>query len=272
MNFSLPQNKKIYFASDLHLTMTSDESNRCRERDFIKWLDTIKTDAAAIFLLGDMFDFWFEYRYVVPRGFVRLFGKFAELTDNGISIHYFTGNHDQWMKNYLSSEMNVTVHNKPEEFEIDGKLFFIGHGNDFGLEGFAYHLLHHLFGNRFLRVLYASLHPRWGIFLGKNWSISHSKRFGRIKPFDGHEKELIFRNIQKILLEKHYDFFVFGHRHLAMDLELNENSRYINTGEWLETQSYAVFDGKNIRLYSAKENKFCCSSENIMLSLPTLFL
>ena len=253
MNLSLPSNKKIYFVSDLHLKIRSDESNRRRELDFVQWLDTIKADASAIFLLGDIFDFWFEYRLVVPRGFVRLFGKLAELSDSGISIHYFTGNHDQWMRNYLSSEININVYHKSEEFEINGKRFLVGHGNDLDLKGFIPHILHYTFGNRFLRVLFASIHPRWGIAFGKNWSIFHSKHFaGQIKPFIGQENELIFKNIQKILLKKHYDFFVFGHRHLAMDLQVNENSRYINTGEWLETQTYAVFDGEKFSLFSAK--------------------
>jgi len=254
MIFSIPSNKKIYFASDLHLKIEPDESDRRRELDFVQWLDTIKADAAAIFLLGDMFDFWFEYRHVVPRGFVRLLGKLAELSDNGISIHYFTGNHDQWMKNYLLSELNAYIYHKAETFEINGKKFLIGHGNDLDLKGFIPHLLHYTFGNRILRLLFASLHPRWGIAFGKNWSIRHSKRYGGTKPFDGAEKELIFKNIQNIIKKKHYDFFVFGHRHLAMDLEVNENSRYINTGEWLEAQTYAVYDGENIKLFSAKQN------------------
>ena len=253
MNLSLPSNKKIYFASDVHLKKTSDDSDRQREQDFVQWLDSVKKDAAAIFLLGDIFDFWFEYRHVVPCGFVRLFGKLAELADSGISIHYFTGNHDQWMRDYLSSEINLTIHHKSEELEINGKLFLVGHGNDLDLKGFVPNLLHFIFGNSFLRMLFASLHPRWGIAFGKNWSIRHSIRYGGIKPFNGQENELIFKNVQQILMKKHYDFFVFGHRHLAMDLQLNENSRYINTGEWLETQTYAVFDGEKVSLFSAKE-------------------
>jgi len=254
MNLSIPSNKKVYFASDLHLKITSDESDHRRELDFVRWLDTIKTDAAAIFLLGDMFDFWFEYRLVVPRGFVRLFGKLAELTDSGIPIHYFTGNHDQWMRDYLASEINITIHHKLNEFEINGKHFLIGHGNELDIKGFIQHVLHFAFGNRLLRLLFASLHPRWGIAFGKNWSIRHSKLYGQTKPFDGQEKELMFKNVQKILQKKHYDFFILGHRHLAMDLKINENSRYINTGEWLETQTYAVFDGEDVKLFSAKES------------------
>ena len=257
MKFFLPTNKKIYFASDLHLVMTPDESSRRREHDFVQWLDAVKTDAEAIFLLGDIFDFWFEYRRVVPRGFVRLFGKLAELTDSGISVHFFTGNHDRWVRNYLSDEMNISVYRKNEEFEINGKLFLIGHGYDAGFDSLADRVHGFLFGSRLLRAAYAALHPRWGISFGENWSINHRKRKGLFKPFDGLEKELIFGYAKNMLAKKHYDFFVFGHRHLALDIRLNENSRYINTGEWMETQSYAVFDGKNINLYSAKgEMKF----------------
>ena len=248
--FLLPCDKRIYFASDLHLTAWSDELSRRREQDFVQWLDTIKSDAAAVFLLGDIFDFWFEYKQTVPRGFVRLLGKLAELTDSGISVIFFTGNHDQWLRNYLTEELNISIYRKPAEFEINEKRFLIGHGHDvsFSQEGLYIRARHWIFENKILRALFASLNPRWGLAFGKNWSISHRKRRGISKPFEGLEKELIYRYVQKVLVEKHYDFFVFGHRHLAMDVSLNENSRYINTGEWLKTKSYAVFDGKDMQL------------------------
>ena len=255
----LTSNKKIYFASDLHLTMTPDEASRRREHDFVRWLDTIKKDAAAIFLLGDLFDFWFEYRHAVPRGFVRLMGKLAEISDNGIPIHFFTGNHDQWMRDYLSKEMNIHIHHQPAEFVLNGKLFLIGHGhgNDISPEGRMDKLLCLAFKNRLLRVLFASLHPRWGIAFGKNWSKNRRKRRGNIRPFYRIETEVIYLYVKKMLAKKHYDFFVFGHRHLAMDVRLNENSHYINTGEWIENQTFAVFDGNVVTLQSAKrETKF----------------
>jgi len=254
VNFLLPSNKKIYFASDLHLTTSTDKESRRREEDFVQWLDKIKTDAAAIFLLGDLFDFWFEYRHVVPRGFVRLLGKLAELTDSGIAIHYFTGNHDQWMHDYLTSEMNIQIYRKPAEFELNGKLFLIGHGhgNNISPENHFYKLIYIAFENRLLQRLFATIHPRWGISLGAKWSINNRKRRGISKPFTGNKNELIYRYTQYILTKKHYDFFVFGHRHLALDIRLNENSRYINTGEWIEVQSFAVFDGNDVMLQSAK--------------------
>ncbi len=232
--------------------MAPDEDSRCRELDFVQWLDTVKNDAAAIFLLGDMFDFWFEYRHVVPRGFVRLLGKLAEITDNGIPIHFFTGNHDQWVRNYLPYEMNIKIYRKPTEFNLNGKLFLIGHGHDISPESCGDRILNYAFNSRLLRMLYASLHPFWGIAFGKNWSRGSRKRHGLTEPFEGLEKEYLYRYTKKMLAGKHYDFFVFGHRHLAMDINLGENSRYINTGEWLVTQTYAVFDGEDISLHSAK--------------------
>jgi len=250
MNFLTESNKKIYFASDLHLIMAPDEESRIRERNFIRWLDMVKNDAAAIFLLGDIFDFWFEYHHVVPRGFVRLLGKFAELTDNGIPVHYIVGNHDQWMSNYLTREMNIQIYHQPTEFEINEKLFLIGHGCDVSPENLTDHLHNFIFENRLLRVLYASLHPRWGVSLGKNWSKSSRSRNCIVTPYTGVEKELIYQYAKKKLTVKHYDFFIFGHRHLAMDLRLNENSRYINTGDWVENDTYAVFDGKDVTLHS----------------------
>ena len=229
--------------------MAPDEDSRRREVVFVQWLDMVKNDAAVIFLLGDIFDFWFEYRYVVPRGFVRLMGKLAELTDSGIPVHFFTGNHDQWVRNYLSSELNITIHRRPTEFDLNGKLFLIGHGHDISLEGFVDRALHFAFSTRFLRILYATLHPFWGIAFGKNWSIHSRKRRGLTEPFGKFGKEYIYRYAKKTLTKKHYDFFVFGHRHLALDVRMSENSRYINTGEWIETQTYAVFDGEDVSLH-----------------------
>ena len=232
--------------------MAPDKDSRRREHDFVQWLDSVKTDSAAIFLLGDMFDFWFEYRHVVPRGFVRFLSKLAELTDNGIPVYFFTGNHDQWIRNYLSYEINIQIFRKQTEFIINDKLFLIGHGHDICPENLADRILNSVFSSRILRVLYASIHPLWGIALGKNWSKESRRRHGLTEPFKGLEKEFIYKYVKKIFAEKYYDFFVFGHRHLALDIQMGENSHYINTGEWLYAQTYAVFDGKNVSLHSFK--------------------
>ena len=234
--------------------MLPDEESRRREQDFVRWLDRVKDDAAAVFLLGDIFDFWFEYRYVVPIGSIRLLGKLAELTDNGIPVHFFAGNHDQWMRDYLNNELNIQIYHKPAEFELNGKLFLIGHGHghDISPEGLKNRAFCFAFQNRLLRMLYASLHPRWGLVCGAKWSVGRRKRRGIGNPFCGLESESIYRFAQNKLGEKHYDFFVFGHRHMALDIRLNENSRYINTGEWIKAQTYAVFDGEDVVLHTAK--------------------
>ncbi len=248
MKFLLKPNKKVYFASDLHLT--PDKESRLREKKFIQWLDAIKYDAGIIFLLGDIFDFWFEYRDVVPRGFTRLLGKLDELTDAGITIYYFTGNHDLWMRDYLSDEIGLTVFRRPAEFTINDKTFLIGHGHYLGPVGIGQKILWYIFNNRLLKILYACLHPRWGMAIGRNWSKSSRAHHGLYEPFDGVDKEYIAVYAQEQLSQKHYDFFIFGHRHLAMDIQLAENSRYINTGEWVESCSYAVFDGEDVSLHS----------------------
>ena len=254
MTFFLSSNKKAYFASDLHLTSTSDEASRIREKDFVKWLDTVKSDAGAIFLLGDIFDFWFEYRHTIPRGYVRLFGKLAELTDSGIPVHFLVGNHDQWMRNYLSEELNVNVYSEPTEFEINEKMFLIGHGHEISPKGFVDVIFMFMFQNSFFRKLFAMLHPRWSVPFGKNWSIKKRKHRGIVDSFEGLEKELIYRHVKNLLSKKHYDFFIFGHRHMAFDVRLNENSRYINTGEWIKEQTYAVFDGVDVEVFSNKSS------------------
>jgi len=246
----LPSNKKIYFASDLHLTCIYDDFSRKREQDFVRWLDTIKSDAAHVFLLGDIFDFWFEYRYVIPCGYTRLLGKLAELTDNGISVHFFVGNHDQWMRNYLSHELNVNVYHKPTEFEINEKLFLIGHGHQFSHEGLKDRIQKFVFANAFFRFMFAAIHPRWGITFGRKKSIKNREKRGFVAPFEDLENEFIYKQIQKIMEIRQYDFFVFGHRHLALDLKLNEKTKYINTGEWIEKQTFAVYDGKELMISS----------------------
>jgi len=252
VKFLLPPNKKIYFASDLHLSIAPDVKSLRREKEFVQWLNTVKNDAAAIFLLGDMFDFWFEYRHVVPRGFIRLLGKLAELTDEGIPVHFFIGNHDQWLRDYLRCEMNIHLYREPAEFSINEKLFLVGHGNITGMEQIVERTINFVFGNRILRRLFAMLHPFWGFTAAIKWSEHARKRRGLYKPFIGPEYEPIYLYAQNKLAEKHVDFFVFGHRHLAMDMRLNENSRYINTGEWIKAQSYAVFDGNDVTLHSFK--------------------
>jgi UDP-2,3-diacylglucosamine hydrolase len=233
--------------------MLPDEDSAQREKDFVQWLDKIKTDAQIIFLLGDIFDFWFEYRYVIPRGFSHLFGKLKDLTEAGIEIHFFTGNHDLWVLDYLSIETGVIMHRKITGFEINNLSFLLGHGHNTGPVSFGEKTLANMFKNKFLRKLFACIHPYWAISFGINWSKRNRAKHGIYEKFDGIEKEEIAIYCLEQLNQKHYDFFIFGHRHLAMDIRLNENSRYINTGEWMKSYTYAVFDGKNVYLRSFKK-------------------
>ncbi len=244
----LPDNKKIYFASDLHL-MPGKESLE-RERLFVRWLDAISGDAAAVYLLGDIFDFWFEYKHVVPRGFTRLLAKIGQLVEDGIPVYYITGNHDMWMRDYLSSELGITIYRHPVEITINNKIFFLGHGHGMGPTGIKDKILLKLFSSFFLQKLYATIHPRWGMAFGQMWSKNSRKRHGWALPFEDIEKENIVVFVRKILKNRHIDFFILGHRHLALDIPLSENSRYINTGEWVKKPTYAVFDGSDVSLHA----------------------
>ncbi|MDR1672686.1 MAG: UDP-2,3-diacylglucosamine diphosphatase [Bacteroidales bacterium] len=246
----MPSNKKVYFASDLHLRKAPDKTSRKREKDFVLWLDAIKADAGMIVLLGDMFDYWFEYRYVVPRGFVRLLAKLQELTESGIQVHYFAGNHDMWLLDYLHTETGVTVHRKPEEFQINGKTFLLGHGHNLGPAGWGERLLNMVFTSRLLKIFFVAIHPRWTMAFGHAWSKHNRNKHGWAAKFVDIEKEILVHYVRKQLQHRYYDYFVFGHRHLALDIGLSSGSRYINTGEWVNGDTYAVFDGNVLQLCS----------------------
>jgi len=243
------ENGKIYFASDFHLgidaTLTSEE----RERQIVRWLDTIKADAAEIYLVGDVFDFWFEYATVVPKGFVRLLGKLVELRDAGIPIYFFIGNHDMWMFRYFEEEMGIPIYRKPIKRELFGKTFIIGHGDGLGPGDHGYKFLKKVFANQVCQWLFARLHPNFGISLAKYWS-GKSRESNRIETeFFGEKKERLIVFANEELDRQYADFFVFGHRHLPIDYTLkNKKSRYINLGEWMNYNSYAVFDGKDIEI------------------------
>jgi UDP-2,3-diacylglucosamine hydrolase len=254
VNFLLTPNKKVYFASDLHLQMAPDEASRQREHLFVQWLDSIQTDADIIFLLGDIFDYWFDYRYVVPRGFVRLLGKLQELTDKGIAIHYFAGNHDMWLRDYFEVELGITVHRKPEEVRLNNKIFLLGHGHNLGPVTWSERLLNAIFTSKVLKVPFVAIHPYWTMGFGIRWSKYNRKKHGWVTRFQSIDKEYLALYARKQLKQKHYDYFIFGHRHLAMEVNLGENSRYINTGEWVNGDTYAVFDGENLKLQSFRGN------------------
>ncbi len=250
----LPE-KKIYFLSDFHLGAPDHASSLEREKAVVQFLDEIKNDAAEIFLVGDVFDFWYEYRKVVPKGYVRLLGKLAELTDAGISIHFFVGNHDMWMNDYLQKELNIPVYYEPKEFERNGKKFLIGHGDGLGPGDHKYKRLKKLFRNPACKWLFGILPPAIGMGLANYLSRRSRAQTGAAEEiFLGEDKEWLIIYCKEMLQQKKFDFFVFGHRHLAIDHRLNEESRYINLGDWLRYYTYAVFDGSSMELRSYKGN------------------
>jgi len=247
-----PTNKKIYFASDQHFGIPSVEDSRVREKKFVLWLDQIKKDAEALFLLGDLFDFWFEYKRVVPKGFVRVLGKLAEIRDSGIPIYFFVGNHDLWMENYFETEFDIPTYREPKEFVLNDKTFLIGHGDGLGPGDKGYKRMKKVFTNPFSKWLYRWLHPDIGMDLAQYLSTKNKLISGDedIK-FLGVENEWLALYAKRKLETKHYDYFVFGHRHLPMEIEVGKNSTYINTGDWISHFTYAVFDGEKMELKKA---------------------
>lgn len=240
---------KTYFASDFHLGSDAKFTSKERERQLIRWLDQVKADAEAIYLVGDVFDFWFEYSTVVPKGYVRLLGKLAELRDSGLPIYYFTGNHDMWMFNYFEEELNIPTYRKPIIREIHGKIFFIGHGDGLGPGDHGYKMIKKIFANPVCQWLFARLHPNFGIKLANFWSGKSREANKHENKFLGEDKEWLIAYCNRKLETLDVDYFVFGHRHLPIDHTLeNGKTRYLNLGDWLNYNSYAVFDGEELRL------------------------
>ncbi len=246
---SLEKGKKIYFASDFHLGAPNHEVSLEREKKIVRWLESIRNDAQEIFLVGDLFDFWFEYKRAVPRGYTRLLGKLSEITDSGIPIHVFTGNHDMWIFDYLPKECGVTVHREPIEREWSGKAFLIGHGDGLGPGDHGYKFIKKVFASKVCQWLFARLHPNFGIWLANSMSgYSRSTTGDKDHVFLGEENEWLVIYSKDKLKEKHFDYFIFGHRHYAMEIKLKHNSSYINLGEWLTGSSFAAFDGVSCTL------------------------
>jgi len=249
----IPKGKKIYFASDNHLGAPTQKESFPREKKFVSWLDEIKKDAAAIFILGDLFDFWFEYKKVIPKGFTRTLGKLAEISDSGIPIYYFVGNHDLWMNGYFEEELNIPVYHKPKEFTFNNKTFLIGHGDGLGPGDKAFKRMKKVFTNPVAKWFYRWLHPDLGVKLAQYFSVKNRLISGEedIK-FLGEDNEWLVQYCKKKLDEKHIDFFVFGHRHLPLNIDLNEKSKYVNLGDWISYYTYGVFDGEKIELKEYK--------------------
>lgn len=245
----IPDGKKIYFASDNHLGAPTREASRPREEKFVAWLEQVRHDAAIIFLLGDLFDFWFEYKTVIPKGFTRTLGKLAELSDSGIQIHYFVGNHDLWMNGYFEEELNIPVYHKPKEFTFNDKRFFIGHGDGLGPGDTGYKRMKKLFTNPVAKWFFRWLHPDWGVKLAQYMSVKNKLISGEedIK-FLGEENEWLVQYCKRKLSDQHRDYFVFGHRHLPLDIDLGSGSRYVNLGDWITHFTFAEFEGTDLNL------------------------
>jgi len=239
---------KTYFVSDAHLGSSVFNDSREREKRLVRWLDSIREDAKALYLLGDIFDFWFEYRKSAPQGFTRFLGKLAELSDEGVEIHYFTGNHDIWVFDYLPEEIGLILHKEPYLAAIDGKVFYIAHGDGLGDRSLSFKVIRRIFHNRICQFLYRAIHPDLGIWIGHTWAKhSRQKEWEHPKPFLGEDKEFLIL-YSKTLIQTHpeIDYLIFGHRHILLDRMLNSKSRILIIGDWMQFFSYAVFDGHQL--------------------------
>lgn len=240
---------KVYFASDFHLGINGRYTSSERELQIVRWLDQISSDATEIYLVGDLFDFWFEYRAVVPRGYVRFLGKLAEMTDKGIHLHIFTGNHDMWMGDYLAQEIGARLYRQPVFRTIGGKKFMIGHGDGLGPGDHGYKFIKKVFAHPLSQWLYARLHPNFAFWLANFWSGKSREKAVLKDQWLGKEREWLVQYADRKIRVAELDFLVFGHRHLPIDCRLDNNrSRYINLGDWLYFNSYAVFDGRDLEI------------------------
>jgi UDP-2,3-diacylglucosamine hydrolase len=245
----LETGKKVYFLSDFHLGAPNDTESRKREDRLVRFLQDARKDAGIIFIVGDIFDFWFEYKTVVPKGFVRILGTLAQMADEGIQLHIFTGNHDLWMQDYLSKELNAKLYFELQAFTIHNKQFLIGHGDGLGPGDKGYKRLKKIFTNPICQWLFRWLHPDAGIQLANYFSRKSRAKTGNADEiFLGEDKEWLILYTKEKAKTMEVDFFIFGHRHYAIDLKINDKSRYINLGDWIRLNTYAVFDGTDLHL------------------------
>ncbi len=241
--------KKLYFVSDAHLGLPNEKESLVREKKLVAWLNEIEPTAEAIYLMGDIFDFWFEYKKVVPKGFTRLLGKLAHLTDNGIPVYFFVGNHDLWEYGYFEQEIGLKVFHSPQTLEIEGKRFYLAHGDGLGPFDKGYVWLKKLFTNSVAQWLFRWLHPDIGVGLAHYWS--HKSRYAEGEDhldYLGEEKESLISHSKELLKTSHYDFFIYGHRHVALEKMLSDKTKLIYLGDWLNNFSYAEFDGEQVTL------------------------
>ena len=252
----MESHRNIYFISDVHLGLYPPEQSARRERILVEWLDTITNDASELYLLGDIFDFWHEYKHVVPRGHTRFIGKLAEMADRGIKLHYFTGNHDIWVYDYLPSEIGLTLYRQPVIREMNGKRFFIGHGDGIGPGDQRYKLMKWGFTNKVLQWMFARIHPNASMAFGKRWSKGSRYAKGIVAESyrgDNQEFQVVFAS--QTLKHEHFDYFIFGHRHIPFVINLKSGSKVVNLGDWISHFTYAVWDGSELLLKSIYPEK-----------------
>jgi UDP-2,3-diacylglucosamine hydrolase len=240
--------KKIYFASDFHLGVPSFQKSREREDAIVSWLNHVEKDAEKIFLVGDIFDFWFEYKHSIPKGFVRLQGKLAQLVDSGIEVIFFIGNHDMWMFDYFEQEIGVKIYRKERPFELMGTKFFIGHGDGLGPGDRGYKFIKKVFANKFCQWCFARLHPNLGIGMANYWSRKSRGKEKEPQEFLGEDKEWLVAYTKEKSKEVDAKYFIFGHRHLPIEFDLPNGSKYVNLGDWINHRTYVVFDGEELTL------------------------
>lgn len=249
--------KNVYFISDAHLGSRAIPHGRMMERRLVNFLDGIKEKASAVYMLGDMFDFWHEYRMVVPKGYTRFLGKISELTDRGIEVHFFTGNHDLWCGRYLEKECGVVLHRESCTVEIEGKLFYLGHGDGLDLSDRYYLLLRSIFHNRICQKLFASIHPRWGMDFGLAWAAHSRKKHEQVEGFfEGPERDGLVA-FSRTYLKTHPEisYFIFGHRHVDVDLTIDDTARFVILGDWITKCTFGVFDGEHLFLENFVEGE-----------------
>lgn len=248
--------KNIYFASDFHLGSPTYEKSLEREKQIVLWLDSIKNKASEIYLVGDVFDFWFEYKHAIPKGFVRLQGKIAELTDSGIKIHLFKGNHDMWIFDYLPKELGIELHDHTIKRSFFGKKYLIGHGDGLGPGDYKYKFLKKIFRNEVCQWLFARIHPNFGIGLANLSSRKSRAATGKEDfLFKSIDDERLFHYCKEYLDSEKVDYFVFGHRHLPLDIEVGETARYINLGEWLFEQTFLEISNSGVEMFKFKDGQ-----------------
>ncbi|WP_083639139.1 UDP-2,3-diacylglucosamine diphosphatase [Algoriphagus marinus] len=246
--------KKLFFASDFHLGAPNETESKLREKRIIRWLESISKEAAAIFLVGDIFDFWFEYGQVIPKGFIPFISKISQLRDQGIPIYFFTGNHDLWMKDYFTAELGIPIFHEPILLRVNNEKILVGHGDGLGPGDYSYKILKKIFTNPISKWLFRWIHPDFGVKLAKAWS-GHS-RITNIAKNESHflgDDEWLWQYCKEVEAGTHHDYYIFGHRHLPLELKVSENSTYFNLGEWVNQNTFLEFDGEKFELIEFKK-------------------